>query len=394
MQSYKKIWQETSKTPWCVLLTTGRVGSDFFQSLLDSHPEIYVFNGVLKINDFWAKAYTTKIENKYIVEDIINEFVGHYIVKFKSYYDLEERKNELGKNRDEFIDINIEQYKIHLKKILELEPITTKSFLRAVYLAWALVLGQDLSRKKLFFHHLHHIWDLDTYLKDFPNSKIIAMTRDPRAAYVSGVENWNKYSKLSKNPSHNYFVLNRTIEDASYLETLDKDYRVLKLEDLGQKKILENFCSWAGVSFNKSMLHATWNGLRWWGDKLSTSKIKEKETGFSPSIIKNKWEEKLGIIEKVSLNFLLYNRLKWYGYKCENKSNFLYFLPMLFFIIVPTKYEWQYISPKNLYFLLKEKKIRLIFTSFYYYSKRVLLFYKLLLLKIKNKKFELVYFKN
>ena len=50
------------------------------------------------------------------------------------------------------------------------------------------------------------------------------MTRDPRASYVSGVENWNKYSKLSKNPSHNYFVLKRTIEDALYLETLGKDY--------------------------------------------------------------------------------------------------------------------------------------------------------------------------
>ena len=132
------------------------------------------------------------------------------------------------------------------------------------------------------------------------------MTRDPRASYVSGVENWNKYSKLSKEPSHNYFVLKRTIEDALYLETLGKDYRVLKLEDLGQKKVLENFfCSWAGVSFNKSMLYSTWNGLRWWGDKLSTSKIKEKETGFSPSIIKNKWEEKLGIIEQISLNFIV-----------------------------------------------------------------------------------------
>ena len=59
-----------------------------------------------------------------------------------------------------------------------------------------------------------------------------------------------------KHPSHNYFVLNRTIEDALYLETLGKDYRVLKLEDLGQKKVLKNFCSWAGVVFNKSMLYS------------------------------------------------------------------------------------------------------------------------------------------
>ena len=38
---------------------------------------------------------------------------------------------------------------------------------------------------------------------------------------------------------------------------------------------------------------STWNGLRWWGDRLSQRRIKTNETGFSKSIIKNKWKKKL-----------------------------------------------------------------------------------------------------
>ena len=105
MHNYKRIWNQTSKLPWCVLVTTGRVGSDFFQSLLDSHPEIFVFNGVLRINDFWDNSYTTQYNTEYNIDDVINEFIGKNIVKFKSIYDLEERKNELGENRNESINI-------------------------------------------------------------------------------------------------------------------------------------------------------------------------------------------------------------------------------------------------------------------------------------------------
>ena len=42
---YAQLWRQVEGLPWCALVTTGRTGTDFFQSLLDSHPEIFVFNG-------------------------------------------------------------------------------------------------------------------------------------------------------------------------------------------------------------------------------------------------------------------------------------------------------------------------------------------------------------
>ena len=77
---------------------------------------------------------------------------------------------------------------------------------------------EDLTKKENFFSSYPSYLEIRSILVDYPNSKILAMTRDPRASYVSGVENWFKYSSLTKHPGHVYFVLKRTIEDASYLE--------------------------------------------------------------------------------------------------------------------------------------------------------------------------------
>ena len=124
------------------------------------------------------------------------------------------------------------------------------------------------------------MWKLKPFLVDYPDTKILAMT-DPRASYVSGVENWYKYSSLKKNPAHLFFVLNRTIQDASYLKTLDNDFKILRLEDLGNKKnYRKKFCTWLNINYHITMEHSTWNGLRWWGDRLSQEKIPKFETGF------------------------------------------------------------------------------------------------------------------
>ena len=391
-KNYSKILEDTKNLKWCALVTTGRVGSDFFQSLLDGHPEIFVINGPLIFYDFWEKADTVKNAVSLCSEDIIEEFIGYHITKFKSYYDLQERKNELGENRDQSINIDIEEYKFHLKNLLDLSPISSKTFLKAVYLSWAICMKEDLTKKKIFFHHIHHIWRLDRFLVDYPNSKILAMTRDPRASYVSGVENWFKYSSLTKHPGHVYFVLKRTIEDASYLEKFSPNFRVLKLEDLGNKMILKKFCVWIGVKYDNCMTSSTWNGLRWWGDKLSQQKIKKNETGFSKSITKNRWLEKLGLLEKLILKYLLYERLIWYRYEKKFNKNTFLFIIIFFGILVPTRYERSFLSINKILNYIRNNNTRIIFASFYYYILRVFYFYKILLFDKKYKKFTLPYF--
>jgi len=389
MINYETIWSDTTNLRWCTLVTTGRVGSDFFQSLLDSHPEIIVFNGVLNFHEFWEQAATTRIESNLVVEDIADEFIGHFIEKLKSHYEIVERKNELGENRNQSIDIDIPEFKSHLMAFLSISFDSRKDFLRAVYLSWVICLKQDVSKKKLFFHHIHHIWKLGPYLEDFPDSKILAITRDPRASYVSGVEHWRKYNPSTNHGGHVFFVLNRSIRDASELRQFPNDFKVLRLEDLGDKSVLKVFCDWVGISYDDCMEHATWGGLRWWGDRLSSSKIKKSETGFSPTISKNNWDEKLGYVEKELINFLLYSRLNWYGYECKYRPTILFALPMFFAIFLPTRYERQFLSLSYIKNSIIERKPRWIFAIFYCYLSRVLLFSRLIKNKILNRQFDL-----
>ena len=184
---YPKIWAAVESLPWAVLVTTGRTGTDFLQSLFDSHPEVFVFNGQFYFHDFWASANSINYGGNLEIEDILDEFIGLHIKSLKSCYDVVERKGELGENRDASIDVDIKMFRGHIIGLIAQHEITSKNFITAVYVSYALCLDQDIGKKRLFFHHQHRINRLHPFLADFPNSKIISMTRDPRANYVSGV---------------------------------------------------------------------------------------------------------------------------------------------------------------------------------------------------------------
>jgi len=101
MTDYARIWDETERLPWIALVTTGRTGTDFFQSLLDSHPEILSFNGQLHFHQFWNSSVCARFEGELNAADIADEFIGHHIHKFKSKYDYIEKRGNL-----ERIEIN------------------------------------------------------------------------------------------------------------------------------------------------------------------------------------------------------------------------------------------------------------------------------------------------
>ena len=56
--------------PSCALISTGRTGTDFLQSLLDSHPEVLTFNGTLFFYSFWDNSVCVKAKNFNINEVI------------------------------------------------------------------------------------------------------------------------------------------------------------------------------------------------------------------------------------------------------------------------------------------------------------------------------------
>jgi hypothetical protein len=382
---YEALWTHADKLDWCALVTTGRTGTDFFQSLLDSHPEIFVFNGKLYFHDFWKSAVTVTAGEPLVAADIVDEFIGATIKDLKSRYDVFERKNELGENRDQSIDVDLALFRAHMLRLLDRRPVTSRNFLLAVYIAYALCMGEDVMQKKVFFHHQHRINRLRSFIADFPGSKIICMTRDPRANYVSGVEHWRRYDPAADNLAYPQYILSRAVDEAAELHDYPLEtVRMLRLEDLGDPATLHAVAAWLGVAYDPCLTRSTWAGLRWWSDRLSTKQVQAHEVGFSPTIIANGWQLKLGRIDRLVLDYLLADILVTYGYEKQRSSGVLAALTVPFLILLPTAYERRYLAPAMLAKYLRERRLRSIVASFYHPLRRMAYHYQLLIRRYRG----------
>lgn len=380
---YKKLMAHLLKLPSCTLITTGRTGTDFLQSLFDSHTQVLIFNGTLWFYEFWEESYCAKVPDINL-DHLLDEFLGKHINKFKSRYDWQERKDRLGENSEESIDIDFPQFKEQVKALLSGRKINTKNVLLAIYGAYSLCLGHDIEKKKIFFHHIHHAEKLNPYIKDFSDSKIICMTRDPRANFVSGILHWKKYDRLSDHGGHLYFFIKRILLDAYVLEQYNNDYVVLRIEDLGEKQVLEKLCYWLGISYEEQLTMSTWGGKRWRGDRLS---LNENEvSGWSAKMLNNSWEKKLSLFDKFLLNFLMNSRLKFYGYPYR-ENNILDFLIAPVLILLPLSFEFRYFSFSYIREAIKNNEMKKIALNCVSYPRRIVLFYKYYVMAICRFKF-------
>jgi len=376
---YDQVSSHVENLPWCALVANGgRVGSDFFQSLLDGHPEIFVFNGQVYFHEWWAASPVTQFDGSLNADDIIYDFIGAHLNKLRSQYDYFERKGYLGETEDQSVSVDLDEFRRHMRGLCSNRPITSKFFLTSVYVAYALCVGQDVMIKRVFFHHVHHIRKLDNYLGDFPDSKVICMIRDPRTVYVSGVEHWRKHSSKADNPSFPLYVFWRITEEARPLLRYDSGrVRALRLEDLGNRDVLDSVCKWLGISYEECLQNSTWAGLRWWGDQLSPRRASQEEKGFSKAVVRNNWESKLRPLDVYVIDYLISDRLAWFGYPSGYRYGTLakFIVPLL--ILFPTTFERRYLGLSYLIGKLKSKNFKDILRSFYHPARRIKFYFTL-----------------
>ena len=61
-ESYMNLMDHLSNLQAVALITTGRTGTDFLQSLLDAHTEVLTFNGQLYFHDYWRESKCANVE--------------------------------------------------------------------------------------------------------------------------------------------------------------------------------------------------------------------------------------------------------------------------------------------------------------------------------------------
>ena len=377
---YVALMGHLQKLEACTIITTGRTGSDFLQSLFDSHTQVLTFNGIFNFHYFWT--YSKVSQSKNIdLSDLLDEFIGFYIEKLKSRYDYTERKDMLGNEGDQSLDIDLPIFKKSAYGLMTGMKVNSRNFMLSVYGAYGMCLDYDLTKKLVLLHHIHHATALPMYLSDFPDSKIICSTRDPRANFVSGITHWNKFDKRMDNEQHLYTYIKRIIIDAYSIDNYLNDYRVVRIEDLGQKCILEYLCDWLNINYEKSLELSTWGGLRWRGDRLS--KAENNKSGWSAAMLENKWETKLSSLDKYLFNFLMHSRLLHYGYSNNKIMPYDYFFVFLI-IILPLRFELKFFSYSYVKEKIKNKNYKQLVVNIFFFMKRVIFFYQIYFKKIKG----------
>jgi hypothetical protein len=333
---YESLFQHVSALPKLVIVTAPRAGSDFFQSLLDGHPQILQLPGQFQFYEFWSNALCRED-----LGDLIEEFVWHraHISKFKSNYQKEERWNILGDSKSESFEVSIPRFKRHLQEIMRGRALTSRNFFLAVHLAYCLAVNtQDVMKARLLVCHLHEFYRLEPFIKDFSNFKVIYCTRDPRSTIVSTVENLMADHGQMNLHFFRYW-LKWIFNEAEQVIPYTRQVKTLPLEKLHNHCtcVLEEFCRDFDLEYCPALLESTWHGKRWWGDARSKRFLK----GFNTSINERRWEQKLTLVDTFLVEFLLRERMKAYGHDLSIAPRFWHTLAAPFLIPLPMKYEWR-----------------------------------------------------
>ena len=173
-----------------VLIAGGRTGSDFFQSLLDGHSEISQLPGVFYYDKFWLQ-----IQNEKKIENISKIFIEEHKRFFDSRFNIIERHNILGENKDSFFSVNKELFNQYFIDFMKEKKIDQYNLLCSLNLAYSKASNEDINKKKIIILHLHHLQRIKM-IKEL-NFEIIYTIRDPLANYTSMVNHWSKYLYLN-----------------------------------------------------------------------------------------------------------------------------------------------------------------------------------------------------
>jgi hypothetical protein len=387
-----KYWNILEQSSVVTIVTCApRPGTDFLHSLLDYHDQIITFDGWLFFHDFYQKSisvnYTKRFSlgvngvnydkikiNNINAKNFFYEFAWNWLHKFDSRYDNLEKKGELGISGKEYNFINIDDFVSYAVELISNKPFSSRNALLAVYGAYALAKGEDLSKKKILLHCVHLIEKVESLANDFPDLKVIACMRDPRVL-PSKVAVYRTFIPISSEKiwSFNSFLI-KTLDNISELNTTDIDIRINVIENLHQNPIanMKKICQWLSIDYKDSMLESTWNGKAWKNDMLSIESHYKTFDVRRYEDSKRKWRDDAFFIETLVMCQLMNIELKYY-YNQKFCSSFPLRLIMPLLILLPVKHEVEcfkdIISKKSSYSLIFVLVKAVLFRYFISYKK-------------------------
>lgn len=335
---YGDLFAHVENLPKVLLVACGMSGADFFQSLLDGHSQILQFTGNWCFHKWWRRA-----KCKQNLPDLINEFIWYadsdigHIGSFKSRYKKIERWDQLGRNKDESFEVDIDAFSHHMLKIFRDRELNSRNFFLAVNLSYGLATKVNISETNLVFYNIHRMEVIQGFMEDFTKFDIICTIREPRNTLATGIESWKGYDISTYNSTSFLSLLVRIFNEAGTVMQNTVNIKTLKLEDLHlhTKEIMEELCESYGLQLEECLFESTFHRKKWWGDALSGKYL----DGINKNFKENKWNGKLFWYDNFLIKFILEDRLKHYGYSPENRMSKMYLIPAILLSFLPMKYE-------------------------------------------------------
>ncbi|MDO8463847.1 MAG: hypothetical protein Q7S46_01125 [Gallionella sp.] len=307
-----------------VLITGGRTGSDFFQSLLDGHPEIMSFPGIFFFDSFWESLSPT--ESPIVISTKLCREYPHF---FDSRLNVQERHHMLGANRNEFFLVDQAFFQEKFSDLMKDRKFSKMNILECLHAAYTLASKGELSQKKLILLHLHNIHRLKV-VTDM-DVDILYTLRDPLANLSAAVKNWLNYKESNLfNSGSLAFHIDRVVNGLSDVLEYEKRTFVVQLENLHtrHKDVMTEFCEIYGISFHECMALSTYHGKLWWGDAVSGKFLSGVNPVFKNCVdLSAYFERDVELLENALMPLL-----HAYGYPRRStiswKTKWLFFMPM------------------------------------------------------------------
>lgn len=341
----------------CIIMTTGRTGSDYLAGCLDGVKNIMTFSG-----KFDHQIYFKDSQQIIKKETLIFKFIKENKKLFK--YDKIENLN---------LNLNTKKFKKIFLRI-STNYLNRKNFFIKLYEAYHLTLNRKLSKSNIIVHHTHFKHVTNNFFKDFPNAKLLITIRDPRANLKSGLTNWWNLEVKRKNMYHSFMYMKRIRDDLNYAFNLKTKKKFVKLEQMGDLTFRKSILRFLEVKYDNKIKISTFANKPWNGDKLSNF-VKKPEGIFNKKIIDNGWREFFSKDDIILLNFLYSNYKKFYYIEKTHTTKKIY---LFFRAIFPFKFEFLSMCNQSIF-------SKIFFSNLRHYLKRII-YVQFLILKVNLKK--------
>tara|TARA_Y100000589_G_scaffold93654_1_gene88538 strand:+ start:132 stop:1250 length:1119 start_codon:yes stop_codon:yes gene_type:complete len=324
-------------------MTSVRGGSKLLHYLLENHPNIVSFPRTFQFDDFWNNL-ETKNSREYIIEKFVTDFPRFFDGNIWKNYNILDKADELGVNRNESFKLNIDLFKENFLKISSINTINSKSVFLNLHQAYQETIGRVFNNESIILYHIHaikNINSLDFCIKDFGinNIKVIFMTKHPLSGMRSIVKWMDNVSiPIETQPVTLLYYFEEILKGYDEIINLNEliDFKIFLLENLleNRKNFLKNLVDFLEIDWSDNILYPTILGKEWWGNSLSYKKgIDNNFTNFKPI---NLLEKKDWLLMKVFLS----TRMMKYGFiKSEYNGIFYKKLFLFWLIFFPTYYE-------------------------------------------------------